>query len=124
MSTIYSTEGQDKWKVYLLRLSIILALTAVIVLAMPRKSVPTYEVKENSVWLKEPVTAGIDFDVPKDSITYQAEIDSAMQYFVPYYKINDEIGNRYVKRFQSRYRDGIEGLPKSFVNSVTAFHII
>lgn len=120
MSTIYSTEGQDKWKVYLLRLSIILALTAVIVLAMPRKSVPTYEVKENSVWLKEPVTAGIDFDVPKDSITYQAEIDSAMQYFVPYYKINDEIGNRYVKRFQSRYRDGIEGLPKSFVNSVTA----
>ena len=120
MSTRYSTEGQKRWQAYLLRFLIILVSTVVIVLAMPKKSVPNYEVKENSVWLKEPVTAGIDFDVPKDSITYQAQVDSAMQYFVPYYEINDEIGNRYIKRFQSKYRNGIEGLPKSFVNSVTA----
>ena len=120
MSTRYSTEGQKRWQAYLLRFLIILVSTVIIVLAMPKKSVPNYEVKENSVWLKEPVTAGIDFDVPKESIVYQAQVDSAMQYFVPYYEINDEIGNRYIKRFQSKYRNGIEGLPKSFVNSVTA----
>lgn len=119
MSTRY-TPQEKKWQNYTLRLLIILASTVLILLSMPKKAVPNYEVKEGSVWLREPVTAGIDFDVPKDSIVYQAQVDSAMQYFVPYYSINDQVGDRLVKRFQSKYRNGIEGLPKSFVNSVAA----
>lgn len=119
MASMYSSNGRF-WHVLLMRIVLVLAVTAVIVLAMPWSNAPNYRIEVGRPWVQAPVTAAFEFDVQKPDEVLQAERDSVTRLFVPYYDLNEQIAKNQIKRFLAHNRDGIEGLPKSFITVVAA----
>ena len=117
MSTLQSRD-ELSWQRVLMRIGIIAICTIVIVIAMPQSSAPQYNAKAGSPWTQTAVTATFDFDIPKDSATYNAECDSVRRRFAPYYINNLSTSQIQIKRFIARNQDGIEGLPNSYISLV------
>lgn len=112
-------EDENKWRDRMLRFFIIVASTIIIVLAMPRSNTPKFDLKVNTPWTQAAVTAAFDFDIPKPADLLKAERDSVMQLYVPYYTLDATVGQRQTKRFIAKNNNGIDGLPKSFLNVVS-----
>lgn len=114
----HQSRDELSWQQLLMRIGIIIICTIVIVIAMPQSSAPQYNAKEGSPWTQAAVTATFDFEIPKDSATYKAECDSVRKKFAPYYTNHETTAKTQVKRFLIHNKDGIEGLPKSYVSLV------
>lgn len=119
MSSIYTSNGH-LFRDILTRLALIVGVTVIIVCAMPKTNAPQYTTEVGKPWTQAPVTATFDFDVEKSEEALKAERDSVIQMFTPYYSLDMTVGSTQVARFISHNSKGIEGLPKSFVNSVAA----
>lgn len=119
MSTRYTSNGHNLRNISI-RVALTVIVTAIIVIFMPRTNAPNFESEVGRAWTKAPVTATCDFDVEKTDELIQAERDSIKQTFSPYYIHDMGKADEQITRFIAHYSNGIEGLPKSFVNSVTA----
>lgn len=119
MASRYTSNGHYVRDI-LIRLAIIAAVTTIIVLAMPRSNAPNFIIDVDKPWLQAPVTAMFDFDVEKPEEILSAERDSVRHAFSPYYTQNMDIADEQGKRFIAHNSNGIEGLPKSFINAVVA----
>lgn len=118
MSKSYIQKG-DFGKLLLGRLWIIAAVTVVIVLLMPHSSVPQYEIQLNHPWLYDQLIAKSETPLYKTEKVLQAERDSLMRTFEPYYNHTVTVREQSLRRFSVKYGNGIPGLPASLVNYIS-----
>lgn len=118
MPSIYNSEGKF-WKVLLTRLALVAVLAGIIVYFIPKTNVPKYDMEVGKPWKSPPVTASFEFGIQKPEEMLKHERDSATKLFSPYYDYDKTVAMVQAKRFITRNSNGIEGLPKSFINAVT-----
>lgn len=117
MASVYTSDGH-LWRDILIRVLIVLGTTFLIVLALPPTDTPTVEIKENKPWVHASLIASFDYQVRKPESVIKQEQQAVTEGILPYYTRRDEIKEEQLKRFRTRYADGIEGLPKSFVSAI------
>ena len=78
-------------------------VTALIIFFFPRETTFRYTFVEGKPWQYGLLTAPFDFPVYKSAEQLQAEQDSALQKFIPYFQFNPEIYKRQQERFNTDY---------------------
>lgn len=117
MPSVYNSNGRF-WQVLMSRLAFVAMFAALIVYFMPKSNVPKYDVEVGKAWTKAPVDAEFEFGIQKPDEQLAHERDSVMKHFSPYYNLDENVAQVQIKRFIAHNSNGIEGLPKSFVNAV------
>ncbi|MBR1932856.1 MAG: HDIG domain-containing protein [Prevotella sp.] len=95
------------WRDILNRTAIILATVAIIVWVMPRDTHLTLKFEKNTPWRYADITAPFDFTVYKSDQVVQAEMDSVMRDYQPYYTIDKGKDATNVRRFLQDYASGL-----------------
>lgn len=85
---------------------------------MPRSSSPSLTIDEGKPWTLPAIIAPYDMPIHKQKEVLQAERDSVMRQLSPFYDYSAAEGQKQEKRFLAKHKDGIDGLPKSFVTNV------
>lgn len=106
-------------RVILARTVLILVTSALIVLLLPRSSSRAIKVVEGAPWTQSAVIAPYEIPIYKSKTVIAHERDSVKSLLSPYYKCDQEAGQKQAKRFLARFSTGIEGLPKSFTGNVS-----
>ena len=87
------------WRDVLQRVLLVLATVTVIVWSMPRDAYQYYKIELGTPWRYADLTAPFDFPIYKSEATLQAECDSALIDYEPYYTFNAEVGPAKVREF-------------------------
>ena len=87
------------WRDVLQRVLLVLATVTVIVWFMPRDAYQYYKIELGTPWRYADLTAPFDFPIYKSEATLQAECDSALIDYEPYYTFNAEVGPAKVREF-------------------------
>lgn len=94
------------------------AAIAVIVFFLPRNSGPQFRYDVGKPWMYSPLIAQFDFPIYKTDKAVKTEKDSIARHFEPYYNYDAAAGSIQIKRFVADYKNGIPGLPASYVKAV------
>ena len=86
---------------------------------MPRSSSPSLNIDEGKPWTLPAIIAPYDMPILKQKEVLQAERDSVMRQLSPFYDYSAAVSQQQEKRFMAKHKDGISGLPKSFVTTVS-----
>ncbi len=114
MSKIKITESLT-WRDILVRTAMVVASVVVIVWAMPHDKSSYLHVEEGKPWKYAEFTAPYDFPIYKSEEAIQAERDSAMRSFEPYYKRHKEIESKHTNKFMTDFSQGITGLSADYL---------
>lgn len=107
-------------KTLLLRVAIVLGTVLLILCFMPRKTGPTYEYEIGKPWKYGSLIAQYDFGIRKPKAVLQAEEDSLMHSFEPYFTFGKDTEDKMVDKFMADNPDGIEGLPRSYIYTIAS----
>ena len=82
---------------------IVITVTAlfVVCLYMPRDERSTYKFDVGKPWRYSQLIATYDFPIYKSAETIQAEQDSILQYYEPYFAIDETVGKAQVEKFKA-----------------------
>lgn len=119
MSSMYTSDGHF-WRNLATRILLVGFTTLIISLALSHTTESAISFTVNKPWTQSAVIAPFEFDIKKSPSVLKAQQDSAESSVAPYYDKNPNIAIQQTKRFSERYANGIDGLPKSFRNSVIA----
>ena len=89
-----------------------------IVWAIPRDSRNYFFAEQGKPWKYADFTAPFDFPVYKSEAAINAEKDSLMKDYEPYYKYDKETESRMIRKFRTDFADGIPGLGPEYVNMI------
>ena len=106
------------WHDLLVRIALVVISVILIVWAMPRDSQLTFKVEKGKPWRYANFTAPFDFPIYKSDATIQAERDSMMREYEPYYEINKEAESQAINKFTQDFSQGIPGLPPDFISII------
>lgn len=106
------------WRSVLIRAAIVLGATFAIVFMMPRDSSNLILMEKGRPWQYADFTAPFDFPVYKSEATLEAERDSIMKAYTPYYIYHSEVENTEVRKFEDDFKDGMEGLSHNYVSII------
>ena len=102
---------KDKRISHLLVYTLLVVVTvAIIVFFLPRNSGPQFRYDIGKPWMYSPLIAKFDFPIYKTEAAIKMEQDSVANSFEPYFNYNSETGQKQIKRFLQKYKDGIPGL--------------
>ena len=103
----FQTEGEFQYKELFYRFAIFLVTVAIIVYFMPKERSFSYQFEINKPWKYGLLQASFDFPIYKGDAQVQAEQDSVMASYAPYYNINNEIREKMISSFKKDYADSL-----------------
>jgi len=106
------------WRNVLTRCALTAVTVAIIVMFLPRNSGPQFLYDVGKPWMYSSLIAKFDFPIYKTDEAIQEEKDSLTRAFEPYYNYDASVEKEYISRFRQKYKDGIPGLPQSYINIV------
>ena len=110
---------KDKRISHLLVYTLLVVVTvAIIVFFLPRNSGPQFRYDIGKPWMYSPLIAKFDFPIYKTEAAIKMEQDSVANSFEPYFNYNSETGQKQIKRFLQKYKDGIPGLTIDYVRII------
>lgn len=110
---------KDKRISHLLVYTLLVVVTvAIIVFFLPRNSGPQFRYDIGKPWMYSPLIAKFDFPIYKTDAAIKMEQDSVANSFEPYFNYNTETGQKQIKRFLQKYKDGIPGLTIDYVGII------
>lgn len=118
MASMYTSDGHLARAIFV-RIILVAVTTAIIVSALPRRSSPELSYQVGRPWTQSALIAPYDIPVLKTDAVQKAERDSVMKLLSPYFNYDPSVSTTQIKRFMARNNNGIEGLPKSFLNTVS-----
>ena len=93
----------------IIRILMLLVTIALVVYIFPREGKFQYEFQKGKPWLHEDLYAPYDFPVYKTQAELQAEKDSILKDFKPYFRLDTTIGRKqlaaYAKAFEKKWND-------------------
>lgn len=102
----------------LTRFALTAIAVAIIVMFLPRNSGPQFLYDVGKPWMYSSLIAKFDFPIYKTDQTIQEEKDSLTRAFEPYYNYDASVEKEYINRFRQKYKDGIPGLPASYIDII------
>ena len=118
MNNNFNLEEQT-WRNLVMRLVLIVISVGLIVWAMPHDNRSYFHLEQGKPWKYADLTAPFDFPVYKSDKAIQAEKDSLMKGYEPYYKYYQEKEDQMVKKFQQDYAEGIPGLGDEYIRIIS-----
>ena len=106
------------WRDILVRTALVIGTVVAVVWAMPRDSRSYFHVEPGKPWKYADFTAPYDFPIYKSEAAIQAERDSLLKLYEPYYRYDRDIEGRMVRKFGSDYSEGISGLPADYLSII------
>jgi len=98
---------------------VLMVISVLIIVAfLPKDKEESYYYEVGKPWMYNSLIAKFDFPVFKDEAVLKQERDSILKNYDPYFDFKEEAENENVEKFLEKYKDGIEGLPKSFIYTV------
>ena len=102
----------------LVRVAFVVVSTIIIVWFMPRGNMKFFKFVEGEPWMGETVISPFEFPIYKTEEAIQAEKDSLLKHFEPYYNYNADTEERQIARFQEAMNNGENMLPADIVRIV------
>ena len=106
------------WRNVITRLTLILASVIIIVWFLPRNSGPQFRYDVKKPWMYSSLIANFDFPIYKTDESIQAEKDSLLNNFEPYYNYKEEIEDEQTARLKNDFKTGIPGVPADQMNVI------
>ena len=106
MKSFQNEEGFS-YKEFFYRFSIFFITVAIIVYFMPKERGFSYQYEINKPWKYGLLQASFDFPIYKGEEQVQAEQDSVLKVYAPYFQINPEISEKMISRFKKDYADSL-----------------
>lgn len=119
MNKNYNIKEEETWRNLVMRAFLVIASVGLIVWAMPHDNRSYYHIEKGKPWKYADFTAPFDFPVYKSDEAIQAEKDSLMRDYEPYYQFNANRETEMVKKFQKDYADGIPGLGPEYITMIS-----
>jgi putative nucleotidyltransferase with HDIG domain len=119
MNTSFNIKEEQTWRNLVMRAVLIVASVGLIVWAMPHDNRSYYHIEKGKPWKYADFTAPFDFPIYKSDEAIQAEKDSLMHDYEPYYQYNANKENEMVKRFEKDYAEGIPGLGPEYIEMIS-----
>lgn len=103
-------------KALIYRIAIMATALFVVCLYMPRDERSTYQFDVGKPWRYSQLIATHDFPIYKNAETIQAEQDSVLQHYEPYFAIDEAIGKRQIEKFKAAMNErGTADIPSKYV---------
>jgi hypothetical protein len=115
---IFSKKDDRYWRNVLTRIALIVTAVVIIVWFLPRKNGPEYQYEVGKPWMYGSLIAKYDFPIYKSEKTIKAERDSMLALYEPYFNYEGDVEQKEINRFLNDYKNGIPGLPKSFITII------
>ena len=107
------------WRDLLVKTALVVVSVVIIVWAMPREaSSINFKAEVGKPWRYADLTAPFDFPVYKSEARVQAERDSLLKDFEPYYNLKKDMEVAQVRQFVKDYSDGIPGLSADYISII------
>lgn len=106
------------WHDLLIRISLVLVSVLLIVWAMPRDGQMTLKAEKGQPWRHQDLVAPFDFPIYKSDAAIQAERDSIMREYEPYFGFDAEVGARMQSKFTQDFAEGIPGLTSDYISII------
>ena len=106
------------WRNMASRTVLVIVAVVMIVLFLPRTRGKLFHYDEGKPWMYGQLIAKFDFPIFKTDEALKAERDSMMKHFQPYYNVNPSIEAKKIEQFKIAYKNGIPGLPQSYVEII------
>ena len=106
------------WRNMASRTALVIVAVVMIVLFLPRTRGKLFHYDEGKPWMYGQLIAKFDFPIFKTDEALKAERDSMMKHFQPYYNVNPSIEAKKIEQFKTAYKNGIPGLPQSYVEII------
>ena len=110
--------GTHYWRNMATRISLVVITVVLIVWFLPRGEGRLFHYDEGRPWTYGELIAKFDFPVFKSEETLQAEHDSVIQNFQPYYNKDATMGTRAVQQFLTAYKNGLPGVPSQYISII------
>lgn len=114
----FNFKNDITWRIILVRLLLVVATASVIVWFMPRSGRANFKIEQGKPWRYNDLTAPFDFPILKSDSAIQAERDSAMRRYEPYYNFQKETGGEQVRAFMQKYSKGLPGLTDDYKSMI------
>ena len=106
------------WHDLLIRISLVLVSVLLIVWAMPRDGQMILKAEKGQPWRHQDLVAPFDFPIYKSDAAIQAERDSIMREYEPYFGFDAEVGGRMQSKFTQDFAEGIPGLTSDYISII------
>ena len=116
--SIFNNTEENYWRNLATKTVLVCITVAIIVWFLPRNEGRMYRYDVGKPWMYGSVIAKFDFPIYKTDEAIKHEQDSLLKHFQPYYSLNPLIEKKQVERFLHDYEQGINGLPKEYVDIV------
>ena len=107
------------WRDFLIRAALIIITVVIAVWSMPHDTTNIFHVERGKPWKYAELTAPFDFPILKSEEVIKHERDSVLKGYEPYYRYQDDIGRRTVKKFATDYADGIPGVSDDYISIIS-----
>lgn len=116
----FITTGGSEWRQHATRLLLAVVTTAVIVWALPREERSTYHYEEGKPWMYGSFIATFDFPVYKTEAAMQAQEDSLLALFVPYYDIDTTAASAQTARLAAACASAEAAVAQQYIDTAAA----
>jgi putative nucleotidyltransferase with HDIG domain len=106
------------WHDLLIRISLVLVSVLLIVWAMPRDGQMILKAEKGKPWRHQDLVAPFDFPIYKSDAAIQAERDSIMREYEPYFGFDAEVGGQMQSKFTQDFAEGIPGLTSDYISII------
>ena len=117
MSTFKLTEPLT-WRDFMIRAALVIVSAAIIVIALPRDNDVNFKIEQGKPWRHADFTAPFDFPIYKSDRVVKAEQDSVLRLYEPYYTLQQDQENKFVRQFSMDYGQGIPDVPADFISII------
>lgn len=93
------------------RIVLVILTVVIVVWALPREEGKMFHYDEGKPWMYGQLIAQYDFPVYKTDEALQAERDSILKHFQPYYNKNAYVGEKNIEQFNKDFPNGLPDLP-------------
>lgn len=113
MSKTHFREG-ELWRLLASRSWLVVVATALIVLVLPRSSVPQFEYTLGHPWTYDQLIAQSEVPLYKSEEVLKRERDSLLAAFEPYYNFSVTPREKALRAFRQKFAAGLPGLPGAY----------
>lgn len=106
------------WHDLLVRIALVVCGVILIVWSMPHDSQVTFKAEQGKPWRHADFTAPFDFPIYKSDVAIQAERDSIMRQYEPYYGLDPEKEGKMISKFTTDFASGIPGLTPDYISII------
>lgn len=117
MSTIKATNNIT-WRDFLIRTALVIVSVTIIVAVLPRDHGVSFTIEKGRPWRYSDVTAPFDFPIYKSDEVINAERDSILRYYEPYYEFHQDQAAKSVRQFTKDYSQGIPDMPGDYISII------